>query len=100
MEQWLADFQAVGELRGVGWVLLVEDPATGRLGNHWITLHQDGIPAGFKPLLAMDVWAHAYLRDYRATERRAYVEAFARNIDWDRVERRLAERAAVRPAAA
>lgn len=100
VEAWKTDFQAIGEMRGVGWVILFEDPVTDRLTNHWITLHQEGIPAGFKPLLVMDVWEHAYMRDYRATERGRYLDAFFRNIDWAVVERRLREPAAVRPARA
>jgi Fe-Mn family superoxide dismutase len=99
-EQWAADFHAIGEMRGVGWAILFEDPVTDRLSNHWITLHQEGIPAGFKPLLVMDVWEHAYMRDYKATERKKYVEAFFRNIDWTLVERRLREQVSTRPAAA
>ena len=99
-ENWATDFHAVGEMRGVGWAILFEDPVTDRLSNHWITLHQEGIPAGFKPLLVMDVWEHAYMRDYKATERKKYVEAFFRNIDWALVERRLREEMSARPAAA
>jgi Fe-Mn family superoxide dismutase len=98
-DQWRADFQAIGEMRGVGWVILFQDPMTDRLTNHWITLHQDGVPAGFKPLLVMDVWEHAYMRDYKATERDQYIEAFFRNIDWAMVETRLEEDRAIRPAA-
>lgn len=99
-EQWSTDFHAIGEMRGVGWAILFEDPVTDRLSNHWVTLHQEGIPAGFKPLLVMDVWEHAYMRDYKATGRKQYVEAFFRNIDWALVERRQREEAAIRPAAA
>jgi Fe-Mn family superoxide dismutase len=100
VEQWKTDFQAIGEMRGIGWVVLFEDPVTDRLSNHWITLHQEGIPAGFKPLLVMDVWEHAFMRDYKATEKAKYVAAFFRNIDWPAVERRLQEGPAIRPAAA
>ena len=100
VEQWKKDFQAIGDMRGIGWVILFEDPATDRLTNHWITLHQDGVPAGFKPLLVMDVWEHAFMRDYKATEKAKYVEAFFRNIDWTMVDRRLRETGAIRPAAA
>jgi Fe-Mn family superoxide dismutase len=100
VDNWMTDFQAVGEMRGVGWAILFQDPVTDRLSNHWITLHQEGIPAGFKPLLVMDVWEHAFMRDRKATEKRAYIEAFFRNIDWPLVERRLREEAPVRPAAA
>jgi Fe-Mn family superoxide dismutase len=98
--QWAKDFQAIGEMPGVGWAILFQDPVTDRLSNHWITLHQEGIPAGFKPLLVMDVWEHAFMRDYKVTERKKYVEAFFRNIDWALVERRLGAAASVRPAAA
>jgi Fe-Mn family superoxide dismutase len=100
VEQWKTDFEAIGEMRGIGWVVLFEDPVTDRLSNHWITLHQEGIPAGFKPLLVMDVWEHAFMRDYKATEKAKYVAAFFRNIDWPAVERRLQEGPAIRPAAA
>jgi Fe-Mn family superoxide dismutase len=100
VDQWQVDFQAIGEMRGIGWVILFEDPVTDRLSNHWITLHQEGIPAGFKPLLVMDVWEHAFMRDYKATEKSKYVAAFFRNIDWQLVERRLREASAIRPAAA
>jgi Fe-Mn family superoxide dismutase len=99
IEQWQEDFQAIGEMRGVGWVVLFQDPATDRLTNHWITLHQDGVPASFKPLLVMDVWEHAYMRDYKATERKQYIDAFFRNVCWETVERRLADQQAIRPAA-
>jgi Fe-Mn family superoxide dismutase len=99
VERWRSEFQAIGEMRGVGWVILFQDPVTDRLTNHWITLHQDGVPAGFKPILVMDVWEHAFMRDYKATERGQYIEAFFRNIDWSVVGSRLEEDRAVRPAA-
>jgi Fe-Mn family superoxide dismutase len=99
VDRWRTAFQAIGEMRGVGWVILFQDPVTDRLTNHWITLHQDGVPAGFKPLLVMDVWEHAFMRDYKATERDQYIEAFFRNIDWAGVQTRLEEERAVRPAA-
>src|SRR2546422_11138724 len=86
VDQWVKDFHAVGEMRGVGWAILFEDPMTDRLSNHWISLHQEGVPAGFKPLLVMDVWEHAFMRDYKATERKKYIEAFFRNVDWSVVE--------------
>jgi Fe-Mn family superoxide dismutase len=96
VEQWQAAFHAIGEMRGVGWAILFEDPATHWLTNHWITLHQEGVPAGFTPLLVMDVWEHAFMRDYQALERGKYIEAFFRNIDWGMIEGRLQETSALR----
>jgi superoxide dismutase len=39
------------------------------------------------------VYEHAYTRDFGATPdgRKQYVEAFFRNLDWDHVNRQLAQ---------
>ncbi len=101
VDHWQENFQAMGGMRGVGWVILFQDPITDRLTNHWVSLHQDGIPARCKPLLVMDVWEHAFMRDYKATERPKYVEAFFRNIDWLVVDQRFNEEPGLRsPSAA
>ena len=87
-------------MRGVGWVILFQDPQNGSVTNYWVSLHQDGIPARCTPLLVMDVWEHAFMRDYRASERLRYVDAFFTNIDWTAVERRFNEGQAQRSSAA
>jgi len=88
-EIWKADFVGIGKMRGVGWAICYQNPANGRLSNHWITLHETGNVAGFNPILVMDVWEHAYLLDYKPAERPKYIEAFFSNIDWAAVEKRL-----------
>jgi len=88
-EIWKADFVGVGKMRGVGWAMCYEQPETGRLSNHWISLHQTGEVAGFNPVLVMDVWEHAFLLDYKPAERPKYIEAFFSNIDWSAVEGRI-----------
>jgi Fe-Mn family superoxide dismutase len=88
-ETWRADFVATGGMRGVGWAVLFRDPVAGQLSNHWITLHEQGVPVGFTPLLVMDAWEHAYLLDYKPAERSKYVDAFFANIDWQAVGERL-----------
>jgi Fe-Mn family superoxide dismutase len=98
-ENWQSAFAAVGEMRGVGWAILYQDPATEQLSNHWIALHQDGVPSGFKPILVMDVWEHAFLLDYKPAERGKYIEAFFANVNWEVVHRRLTTPAAVRAVA-
>ncbi|HEX8458127.1 MAG TPA: Fe-Mn family superoxide dismutase [Pyrinomonadaceae bacterium] len=86
---WKADFVGIGKMRGVGWAMCYQNPANGRLSNHWITLHETGNVSGFTPVLVMDVWEHAFLLDYMPAERPKYIEAFFSNIDWDAVEKRL-----------
>ncbi len=88
-DTWKTDFTKVGAMRGVGWAITFQDPFNGRLSNHWVTLHEDGNPAGFKPILIMDVWEHAFLLDYKPAERPKYIEAFFSNIDWNAVEERI-----------
>jgi Fe-Mn family superoxide dismutase len=98
-ETWKAEFAAVGEMRGVGWAILYQDPVTQQLSNHWVTLHHIGVPSGFKPILVMDVWEHAFLLDYKPSERSKYVDAFFANLNWDAVQQRLTSPAAIRAAA-
>jgi Fe-Mn family superoxide dismutase len=45
---WKADFVGIGKMRGVGWAICYENPANGRLSNHWITLHETGNVAGIQ----------------------------------------------------
>ncbi len=88
-ETWKKAFGAVGGMRGVGWAIAYQDPANGRITNHWITLHEDGNVAGFKPIVVMDVWEHAFLLDYKPAERSKYIESFFANVDWKVAESRL-----------
>lgn len=81
---WKEEFEATAQMRGVGWVILYRDPADGRLSNHWIGLHEEGHPAGFTPLLVLDVWEHAFT----GMTRSRYLEAFFANLQWDRVAAR------------
>jgi superoxide dismutase, Fe-Mn family len=88
-EAWKSDFVTIGKMRGVGWAVCYQNPVTGRLSNHWITLHEKGNIAGFTPVLVMDVWEHAFLLDYKPAERPKYIDAFMTNVDWQAVESRL-----------
>lgn len=88
-ETWLADFKAVSTMRGIGWAVMYQDPTTKFLSNHWVTLHNDGNPAGYTPILVLDAWEHAFVPDFKPFERAKYVEAFFKNIDWKAAESRL-----------
>ncbi|OLN27160.1 superoxide dismutase [Desulfosporosinus metallidurans] len=71
-----------------GWVLLVWQPAWGRLEMLTIEKHQNLYQAGSIPILVMDVWEHAYYLDYQ-NKRKDYVTAWGRLVNWYEVERRL-----------
>ena len=84
---WRADFMAVGALRGIGWVILTADFATGRLFNVWINEHDGGHLAGTVPIVVMDVFEHAFMTDY-GLNRAGYISAFMDALDWAEVMRR------------
>lgn len=86
---WKADFVNTGKMRGVGWAACYQDPSNGAISNHWINLHETGNVAGYKPILIMDVWEHAFIKDYAPVDRPKYIEAFFSNINWDVVSSRL-----------
>lgn len=92
-EAWKKQFVAMGQMRGVGWVILYFDPLRDVLANFWIKSHEDGHPAGFKPVLVMDLWEHAYMVDWGASGRGDYIEKFFQNVDWTAVEGKFLEAA-------
>lgn len=87
-ENWEKDFKAVGKMRGIGWAVLYQDAAGGRLMNFWINEHDVSHPAGCVPLLIMDVFEHAFMLDY-GLKRPDYIEAFFKNINWSAAEARI-----------
>ena len=87
-ENWEKEFRATGAMRGIGWAVLYQDLAGGKLINFWINEHDTGHPAGCNPLLIMDVFEHAFMIDY-GLKRADYIDAFFRNIDWKAVEARV-----------
>ena len=87
-EAWEKDFRAVSAMRGVGWAVLAWDPEGCNLFNIWINEHDSGHLFYSVPILVNDVFEHAYLTDYGA-ERKDYIEAFLKVIDWLEVQKRF-----------
>jgi Fe-Mn family superoxide dismutase len=85
---WREDFARTGAIRGVGWAILYHDPSTGRLFNWWVSSHEVNHPAGFHPVLVMDVFEHAWMVDHGAGGRDDYIAAFLGNVRWEVVEQR------------
>jgi Fe-Mn family superoxide dismutase len=87
-EDWERDFKGTAAMRGIGWAILYQDNITGRLINQWINEHETGHLAGGIPLLVLDVFEHAFMIDY-GLKRADYIEAFFKNVNWDKVDSRL-----------
>ena len=82
-DAWAADLKATG-MAGRGWAWTAYDWDEGRLFNY-IGDAQNTFPVwNATPLVALDVYEHAYFLDYQ-TDRSAYIDAFLRNLDWSAV---------------
>ncbi|MDP3935157.1 MAG: superoxide dismutase [Candidatus Giovannonibacteria bacterium] len=88
-ENWEKEFKAMG-LCARGWVVLGYDLDEKKLKNILCDSHNQGAPWNMLALLIMDVYEHAYFIDY-ATARKAYIEAFFKNINWKYVDMRISE---------
>ena len=86
VERWRAEFVAMGKAQGggSGWVLLTWSPRDRRLINAWAADHTTTL-AGGQPILALDMYEHAYHMDYGA-KAGDYVEAFMQAIRWSNAD--------------
>jgi len=77
---WRVDLKATG-MAGRGWAWTAYDWDEGRLFNY-IGDAQNTYPIwNATPLIALDVYEHAYFLDYQ-TYRASYLDAFFDNLDW------------------
>jgi Fe-Mn family superoxide dismutase len=82
---WRAEFSAMAKALagGSGWVILAWSERLGRLINHWAADHAHGL-AGAVPILALDMYEHAYHLDFGA-KAAAYVDQAMANLNWERI---------------
>lgn len=71
-----------------GWTVMAWDPSDGKIRNFLCDAHNQGGVWGAQPLLIVDVYEHSYIMDY-GTDRKAYLQAVLRNLNWAKVEERF-----------
>jgi Fe-Mn family superoxide dismutase len=88
--RWRAEFAGMGKALGggSGWVLLTYSHRDDRLVNQWAADHSMTL-AGSTPILALDMYEHAYAMDYGARAA-AYVDAFMATTNWSSADARFA----------
>lgn len=87
-DRWRVQFTALAKAMGggSGWALLSWSTRESRLVNHWASDHTQ-LLAGATPLLAMDMYEHAYHMDFGA-KAAVYVDTVMQNICWEAVHQR------------
>ena len=100
VDKWLHALKK-GASAARGWVIVGYDLNDGSLFNYILDTQNLWAVYNMVPVLAIDVYEHAYVADYDPTPkgRGDYVEAFFRNIDWDHVNRQLTQAQAAKDGA-
>ncbi len=82
---WRAEFTAMAKALagGSGWAILAWSERLGRLVNDWAADHAHSLP-GAAPILALDMYEHAYHLDFGA-KAAAYVDQAMANLNWERI---------------
>jgi Fe-Mn family superoxide dismutase len=94
---WRQEFMALASslANDTGWAVLTYVPRDGRLINQTATDHRQSIAGGI-PILALDMYEHAYHLDFGANAE-AYIATFMRNIEWNAVQGRYEDALTVPP---
>jgi superoxide dismutase, Fe-Mn family len=86
-DNWMTDMKATG-IAARGWVWFAWDWNTKTLFNYLGDAH-DAFPIwSATPLVALDVYEHAYMIDY-GVARADYIDVFFKNLNWDEVEQKV-----------
>lgn len=80
--------QAAEKVEGPGWAILVWSPRAQHLEILTAEKHQNLSQWDVIPLLALDVWEHAYFLTYK-NQRDKYVDAWWNVVNWPYVEERF-----------
>jgi superoxide dismutase, Fe-Mn family len=85
VENWVADFTATAK-SALGWALLVYDPTEKRMVNVLVDYHNNGAMWGTKLVIALDVFEHAYYKDY-GPDRTLYITKFMESLNWENINK-------------
>ncbi len=87
-DDWQRDFLACGSSSRCGWVVTYLNMYTQTYMNCVIDLHSQNVPVGMYPVIVMDLWQHAYYRDY-LKDSDSYMSAMMKQLRWSVIEKRF-----------
>ena len=80
--------QAASSVEGSGWAVLTHCMRTNRLLIMQLEKHNVNLVPGYRILMALDVWEHAYYLDYK-NDRAKFIEGFWNIVNWNEVNARF-----------
>lgn len=93
-EDWQRDFIAAGLSAGNGWVVTGFNMFLKRYVNMIVSHHSGDIHIGLYPVIVVDMWEHAYFRDY-LTDKKSYLMAQMKELNWTVIEERFKKAEAI-----
>jgi|TARA_R110000796_G_scaffold96562_2_gene202378 Fe-Mn family superoxide dismutase len=87
-DDWQRDFIACAMSARCGWAITYLNTYTQSYMNCVIDLHSQNVPVGMQPVIVMDLWQHAYYRDY-LKDINSYMNAMMKQLRWPVIESRF-----------
>ena len=87
-DNWQRDFIATAMASRNGWAVTVYNTFLKRYMNVVVDLHSLNVPFSSYPVIVLDVWEHAYYKDY-LNDRKKYVFAMMKQLNWKVIDERF-----------
>jgi len=82
LETFITLFTTLALTRGIGWAILSYDSKADTLIMHWVDEQHLGQLQGTTPVIALDMWEHAYVADYQSSGKKQYIVDFLSTMNW------------------
>jgi len=86
-DNWQFDFVSAAQGSGNGWAVCAYSTYLRKYINFFVESHNSSIPLGCYPVVVIDVWEHAYFKDYM-TDKKSYIYAMMKELNWAVIEER------------
>jgi len=87
-EDWQRDFIACAMSAGNGWAVCGYHTFLRRYVNTVVSHHSGDVMLGLYPVIVVDMWEHAYYRDY-LSDKKSYLVAQMKEFNWTVIEERF-----------
>ena len=91
IDLWKADVADLAKTRGVGWIVTYRCSVEKRLTNVWVDDHTRGLLLDLSPVAVFDMWEHAYMLDFKPSQRSEYLSVLFDNLNWQVIENRCTQ---------